>query len=497
MAVEGGGDYRRRLVRRKQAAKQNKAIRERAFSTPAPPPPRAKAYMGVPGSDKYPWQTNNIMEAAVSAALGLGGVTLGKLIVDPQQSARMAWADQGESDPMLKNPDNPRTRMLMEAAIPGGGVAGPTRRTLGTLLNQAANTAPGKTVKKSVSQSGEYLERAAEEGFISPEFLADMRHTATPLWDRVTRAVEAADLTDVPIVREAADAPKRGRVIIGSGPDAVVREGKELTNIVGKLLGAQSPGIKAGAQGMNPDVMVSNMIESVKRGDMFFGDIPGMWHPMKGRFYESVNQGFLEPLSKSTGLSKDVLAQMGASFSPRKLVNMEMAQTIELAKRGAERGLTQGMDVDALVRGMPEMGLGQLLKEQTGAFLKLVDNPRHLGLDLQNVLKTGVYSLNKARPSQNTISEAVDLPSWTFDTWMRRAAGFSDEALPEGAGYRRVLETVQAAMPEMIPIVERQLIRAGVPKKQAKELAKRPNVIQDMIWHDARNSLWDALGRIM
>lgn len=48
MAVEGGGDYRRRLVRRKQAAKQNKAARERAFSTPAPP--RREA--GVSGATK-------------------------------------------------------------------------------------------------------------------------------------------------------------------------------------------------------------------------------------------------------------------------------------------------------------------------------------------------------------------------------------------------------------------------------------------------------------
>jgi hypothetical protein len=490
------GDYRKRLGDKRRGLA--KAKREKAFSSAPPLKEPMKPYLGLPGTDKFPWQTNSIVEAIGSGLVGIGGVGLSKLLSDPKRDIAMANRDRLESDGFAMGADDPMNRVLMEAAIPGGGVGGSTRRVFGDLLEEAAARVPKSAGVKAPSMSGEYLSKAAQEGFISPEFLSDMRHTGVPLWDRVRNVAEKADIMDVPVVRDVADAPKRGRAIIGKGPDAVIREGKNNVNLIGSLLGSRFPGSeKASIKGVDLKTLTENIIESARTGERFFGDISESLHPMRPDFYQRVESGFIKPLAEKTGLSEDVLSQAGASYSPRKVVPMEMAQTIELAKRIGGKNVFKGLDVKKLTKGMSEMGLSQLLQEHTANFLNLADNPRHLGLTPENVVKTGVYSLNKARPLQETISEASDLPAWTFDTWMRRAAGFSDEALPEKAAYSRVLESVDAAMPDLIPIAERALIKAGYPKAEAKKLAKVPNVAQSIIWHDARNSLGDVLGRFM
>lgn len=493
MAVEGGGDYRRRLVKRKQSVKQNKAARERAFSTPAPPPARSKAWMGIPGADKYPWQADSVMEAAVSAALGLGGVTLGKLAVDPQRSARMAWADQAEGDPMMMGADNPRTRMLMEAAIPGGGVAGPTRKVFAEMLQEAA--ARGSNVGTRASTAAEArLGPLVEQGLMTDELFNALTASQMPRFDRVLRAAEEAGIADLPVYRSIADLPKRGAAIVGNKKEPAVREGQRLTALAGRLLGSEFPGSTTSKSGWDPAALERNASQTILRGESLFGDIVSELSPMRDAFYPMVNRGFVKPVSEVTGLSEDVISQIGSSLSPRKQVPVEMAQAAELAQRISRQG-TKG-SVKSLTRGMKSMGLGQLIEGQTKNLLKVIDKPSHLNLTPANIKKISVYALNKAAPE---VSEAAGYPAYTFDTWQRRAMGFADDVLP-GAGkqYREIVEAIArgAQSEEAIAAIERQLRNRGYSAAEARKAARIPNVGQAIVWSDARNQIGDVLGRM-
>ena len=490
------GDYRKRLAKKKVSLA--KAGREKAFSS-APPNEPMKPWLGLPGTDKFPWQAGNMSEAIGSGLLGIGGVALSKLMYDPKRATAMANRDRlvdpnaSFADKATMGNDDPMNRMLMDATMPGGGVAGPTRKVFGEVLDEAAKRAEGVTTRYSDATVGR-LGGLVDEGLLSKDLLEGLSMQPRPQFERVRQAAEEAGVIDLPVFSSIAELPRRGNAVIGESAEPAVRQAGNIISLPGRLLGAEFPGSTSAKGGYDPAALEQNAKETILRGERLFGDLADETNPMRMLFYPMVNRGFISPVSKATGLSEDVITQLGSSFSPLKEVPMEMAQAAELAKRLGTFGFSA--DIPTLTKGMREMGLGQLLQSHTKNALKVIDKPNHTAVTPQNIKKITMYALNKAQP---TVEEAAGLPAYTFDTWQRRAMGFADDALPApGRQYANVITDIAkgAQSAEAISALERQLRAMGYSVTAAKKMAKIPNIGQATVWSDARNQIGDVVGRM-
>lgn len=160
-------DYRKRLVASMQS--KNKASRELAFSSPPPPVNAMKPWFGLPGTNKFPWQAKNVSEAIGSGLVGMGGVALSKLLYDPAEANRRALAQsQGMSMEALNDPNNPNTRMIMESAMPGGGLAGATRKGAARLVDQIPTPVLQRAIQAASMEGkqlgGKWVEEGAAQG---------------------------------------------------------------------------------------------------------------------------------------------------------------------------------------------------------------------------------------------------------------------------------------------------------------------------------------------
>jgi hypothetical protein len=315
-----------------------------------------------------------------------------------------------------------------------------------------------------------------------------------PQFGRVGQAAEEAGIMDLPVYNSIEELPKRGAAVVGNTAEPAVRQAGKIISLPGRLLGAEFPGSTSPKGGYDPEVLAANAKETILRGERLFGDLADETNPMRMLFYQMVNKGFIKPVSEATGLSEDVITQLGSSLSPFKVVPMEMAQAAELAKRLGTFGFSA--DIPTLTAGMKQMGLGQLLETQTANALKVIDKPNHTVVTPKNIKKITMYALNKARPD---VEEAAGLPAYTFDTWQRRAMGFADEVLPApGKQYANIVTDIAkgAQSPEALSALERQLRAMGYSVKEAKKMAKIPNIGQATVWSDARNQIGDVVGRM-
>jgi len=454
----------------------------------------------------YSWTknpTNRVTKALSPAA------KLARFVLAPEGMSGAGLSSL--ADPLVKLMDPEEKAEFKNSASMnvGEGLIGSTssragRKVLGDLIDEAEGRA-GKAAsgsKKKIGVTTQYLRDAAERGIIDGDFLKNMEHAGTPLFDRVRRAAERADLIDTPVYNSVDEAPKRGTVIINNGEESVARVGNKPISLGGRLLGAEFPGTadinKVGQ--VSPSVLKQNVITTLERGDELFGDLVGTdkLHPMRERFYQQVFDGFLDPLSRASGVNADELAQIGASFSPSKKVPMEMAQTIATAMGlGPKQLSSANFNPEALTAVLRKLGLGQMADQHPAQYAKHVGNPRHLYMTAQDAIKTGVYSLNKAKPMQESLSDAQRLAAYTIDTWQRRGLGFAKPQLAEAGNYGKLLRPITEGLDEAAPIIERQLARMGYGADEAARLARIPNIAQSIMWHDIRNGLGDVLGRAL
>jgi hypothetical protein len=464
----------------------------------------------LPGDTKWNEEINKYTSGGpIGRAFGS---VVAPLAMIPNAAMRVMGQASEDNLPMeamnspLRNAMDPKERAAFDDTITssmamgmvgnGPGAVGKAGKTvLGELIDaaEARATKNSSSAKKKVSNTVQYLRNAANEGLIDPAFLANIEHTGAPLFGNVREAASMVEALDVPVYSSLADAPKRGRVIAKEGKERVIREGGDLMSLAGYLLGAKYPGVTAATKDFSPEVLKYNAEETLRRGEHLFGDIPDMLHPMRALFYPQVNEQFLKPLSEATGHSVDTISQIGASLSPGKKVPMEMAQTIEFAKRLSNGGW--GMPIEELTKGLLDMKLGQKAQQGAEWILRHGLNPQHLDMNLRDLKKIRAYAYNKARPFEH-ILEGLDIPAYTLDIHQRRGLGFAEDAFPEGLRYGRTVSTIAEGAAKAADSVERQLVRAGIPLEEARKLAKLPNVQQSVLWHDVRNSLGDALDRM-
>ena len=395
MTVEGRSDYRERLVRRKRrndAKQANKTIRESAFA-------RGRTVTEAFREQRAGEQQAQRQEVRESLSGGL----LAPL------AALTGWTQFLAPDPMdtemsqvfpsrvkeAMTPDEKTAQEQLEAQSIGLGAAGVAGRvkTLGEMVSELPAVMAGRRASSSKpGASKRVLIDAAEKGQISPGFLEMMEYKGRSMMDVVGEAARRAGLEDVPVVSSAAEAPRRGPAIIGTNLDAVFQKGKNRVNIVGKLLGVdEAPADSLTSKTMDMDLLRENVLRTAQRAREL-GIDPKDLHPMTFLFYKQVQEGFLEPLSRGTGLNVDELAQLGASFSPRKYVPVEMAQTVAMANLLGALGKGQkwkDVKPERAIAEMEKLGLTQLADSHTRNALNLMDVPRHTILDAEMLLKQG------------------------------------------------------------------------------------------------------------
>lgn len=481
----------RKSVAAREAAKQ---IRESAFSNRKTLTQQVLENQQHQMRDMYDWAHNpsNTVEK-VASPLG----RLAEFMFTPQSTRDLGM--NAKKDPLVGLMD-PRERSALNHNVTSNmGV-----NMIGSASSKAGSKVFGEAIEgvkgKAAPAISEAIERGLqplmEEGMVTRELFDALAHPGKLRPEQVLQAAEEAGIADLPIFKSLADAPKRGAAVI-MGKEPFVREKEGPISLVGKLLGGQFPGSASVKGGYDPKIVASNTRAALRTGHRLFGDFVDEMNPMRTDFYPMMRRGFVEPAARVTGLSEDLISQIGSSLSPRKEVAMEVMQAAELAKRLAKHGPSVG--VERLIAGMNEMGLGQLLPTQTANLLKVIDNPTHLSLNPRNVKKIGMYGLNKA---DDEIAEIEGVPAFTFDTWMRRAKGFSDEALAApGRQYNDVVSAIAGPEglmhPEALGIMEDLLRRMGRTAAQAKKEARIPNRGQAVIWSDARNQIGDVIERLV